>query len=43
VDGVFDNATRRAIRRFQRARDITPTGFVTQRTLVLLLAAGLGR
>lgn len=37
IDGNFDNATRRAIRRFQRASDIEVTGFVTQATMVRLL------
>lgn len=39
VDGVFNDLTRRAIRRFQRSRDIMPTGYVTQLTLVQLLAS----
>ncbi len=37
VDGRFDEATRQAIRRFQRARNIPPSGFVTQQTMVRLL------
>ncbi len=38
VDGTFDDKTRRAIRQYQRAVDIEPTGYVEQRTLVLLLS-----
>jgi peptidoglycan hydrolase-like protein with peptidoglycan-binding domain len=38
VDGAFDEATRRAIRRFQRARDLPVTGYVTQATMARLLA-----
>ncbi len=38
IDGIFDKDTRRAIRRFQRANDIAVTGFVTQETMVRLLA-----
>jgi len=37
VDGTFDKETRRAIRRFQRARNIEVTGYVTQATMVRLL------
>ena len=39
VDGTFDEDTRRALRKFQRARDIPVTGYVTQQTIVRLLAA----
>jgi len=39
VDGEFDDKTRRALRKFQRARQMPATGYVTQRTLVRLLAA----
>ena len=39
VDGKFDDNTRRAVRKFQRARQIPVTGFVTQQTIVRLLAA----
>jgi hypothetical protein len=39
VDGNFTRETRRAIRRFQNSRDIPVTGFVTQQTMVRLLAA----
>lgn len=38
IDGRFDKETRRAIRRFQRARNLEPTGFVTQQTMVRLLS-----
>ena len=38
VDGTFDEATRRALRRFQRARDLPVTGYVTQATMARLLA-----
>jgi peptidoglycan hydrolase-like protein with peptidoglycan-binding domain len=38
VDGAFDEATRRALRRFQRARDLPVTGYVTQATMARLLA-----
>jgi peptidoglycan hydrolase-like protein with peptidoglycan-binding domain len=39
VDGRFDEYTRKAIRRFQRARNIPVTGYVTQQTIVRMLAA----
>lgn len=39
VDGSFDEKTRRAVRKFQRARQIPATGYVTQQTIVQLLAA----
>lgn len=38
VDGRFDEATRRAIRRYQRARDLAVTGYVDRPTLVRMLA-----
>jgi peptidoglycan hydrolase-like protein with peptidoglycan-binding domain len=38
LDGQFDDDTRRAIRRFQRARDLQPTGYVDQATAVRMLA-----
>ncbi len=38
VDGVFDETTRRAIRRYQRARDLPVTGYIDDATLVRLLA-----
>ncbi|SHH40286.1 peptidoglycan-binding domain-containing protein [Cognatishimia maritima] len=40
VDGAFDRDARRAIRRFQKSRDLSVTGFVDQQTMVQLL---LGR
>ncbi len=39
INGEFSDETRRGIRRFQRSRNITPTGYVNQQTLVALLAA----
>ncbi|MEL6168869.1 MAG: peptidoglycan-binding domain-containing protein [Pseudomonadota bacterium] len=39
ADGKFDEQTRRAVRRFQRAREIPVTGYVDQTTLVQLLAS----
>ncbi len=41
VDGTFDDRARRAIRRFQTARELSPTGYMDQPTLVALLAGGL--
>ncbi|PTX57627.1 putative peptidoglycan binding protein [Litoreibacter ponti] len=38
VDGTFDEETRRAIRRYQEARNLTKTGYLNQATLVRLLA-----
>ena len=38
IDGVFDEATRRALRRFQRARDVPVTGYAGQATVARLLA-----
>lgn len=38
IDGSFDNTTRRAIRRFQREQGLPVTGYVTQATMVRLLA-----
>jgi len=37
-DGVFDAATRRALRRFQASRNLRVTGFVDQATMISLLA-----
>jgi peptidoglycan hydrolase-like protein with peptidoglycan-binding domain len=37
LDGKFDRETRRAIRQFQRANKMTPTGYVSQKTMLLLL------
>ena len=39
ADGEFTRETRKALRKFQRARDIPVTGYVTQQTLVQLLAS----
>jgi peptidoglycan hydrolase-like protein with peptidoglycan-binding domain len=41
VDGAFDERARRAIRRFQAARELAATGYVDQPTMVALLAGGL--
>lgn len=38
VDGQFTPQTRRAIRRFQRAAGLPPTGYLNQQTLVRLVA-----
>ena len=38
VDGRFDKTTRRALRRFQGAQGLAVTGYVTQATMVRLLA-----
>ncbi len=40
IDGSFDEASRRAIRRFQQAQGLEVTGYVTQATMVRLM---LGR
>lgn len=40
ADGRFDEDTRRAVRRYQRARDLPVTGYVTQATLVRMLQGG---
>ncbi|MCO4847152.1 MAG: peptidoglycan-binding protein [Yoonia sp.] len=37
VDGRFNDRSRRAIRQFQRSRNLDPTGFLTQSALVQLL------
>ncbi len=39
VDGRFTDQTRRAVRKFQRSRNIPVTGYVTQQTIVRMLAA----
>lgn len=39
VDGSFDDQARKAIRQFQRSRDLPVTGYVTRDTMVRLLAA----
>ncbi|SDY73290.1 peptidoglycan-binding protein [Citreimonas salinaria] len=41
IDGAFDGQTRRAIRSYQRDRDLTVTGYLDQATVVRLLAGGL--
>lgn len=38
VDGVFDNKTRRAIRRYQSARNMPETGYLNEAVVVQLLA-----
>lgn len=43
VDGVFDANTRRAIRRYQAARNLPATGYLTQDTVVRLLADSILR
>lgn len=43
VDGTFDDATRRAIRRYQEARKIQKTGYLNQVTLVRLMADSILR
>lgn len=37
VDGEFDGRTRRAIRQFQRSRNLEPTGYVNQAAVLQLL------
>ncbi len=39
IDGVFDAQAREAIRSFQEASGITPTGYMDQQTMVKLLGA----
>ena len=41
ADGVFDEKTRRAIRRFQKARGQKVTGFIDQGSIVALLAGAV--
>ncbi|MCK0149951.1 peptidoglycan-binding protein [Marivita sp. S6314] len=43
VDGVFDKATRRAIRRYQNARKLRVTGYLDQATMVRLMADSILR
>lgn len=43
TDGVFDDKTRRAIRRFQASRGMEETGYLDQAALVALLAGGVLR
>jgi peptidoglycan hydrolase-like protein with peptidoglycan-binding domain len=38
IDGVFDERTRRSIRRYQEARNLQKTGYLNQATVVRLLA-----
>ena len=38
TDGQFDNATRQALRKYQRDRGLVVTGYVSQETLLRLLA-----
>lgn len=38
VDGVFDEDTRRAIRRYQSARNLPPSGYVSDAMMVQLMA-----
>ena len=38
VDGVFDSDTRRAIRRYQAARNMQETGYLSEAVVVQLLA-----
>ncbi len=42
-DGVFDDKTRRAIRRFQSSRGMAETGYLDQAAMVGLLAGGVLR
>jgi peptidoglycan hydrolase-like protein with peptidoglycan-binding domain len=41
VDGVFDEDTRRAIRRFQEVREMPQTGYLDEESMVALLAGGV--
>lgn len=43
VDGTFDDATRRALRRYQGARDLPSTGYLNEATVVRLLADSVGQ
>ncbi|WP_038146642.1 peptidoglycan-binding protein [Thioclava atlantica] len=42
VDGVFDENTRKAIRRYQKAGGLTVTGYLDQATVAQLLAGAIG-
>jgi peptidoglycan hydrolase-like protein with peptidoglycan-binding domain len=42
VDGTFDDDTRRALRRYQGARGLTPSGYMDEATVVRLLADSFG-
>jgi peptidoglycan hydrolase-like protein with peptidoglycan-binding domain len=37
TDGVFDDDTRRALRRYQKARSLPVTGYLNQKTVARLL------
>ncbi|MGH1353647.1 MAG: peptidoglycan-binding protein [Thalassovita sp.] len=39
LDGKFDKKARRAIRKFQRANGLAATGYVSQKTMLMLLVA----
>ncbi|MCV2872702.1 peptidoglycan-binding protein [Defluviimonas sp. WL0050] len=41
ADGVFDDDTRRALRRYQQARNLPVTGYLTQQTVARLLVDSL--
>ena len=41
VDGKFTDETRRALRNYQRASGLVPTGYVTRNTVVRLLASAV--
>ena len=43
VDGRFDSDTRRAIRRYQRSRELEPTGYLDQQAVVRILADSILR
>ena len=43
VDGEFDKSTRRAIRRYQQARNLPVTGYLSQQTVVRILADSILR
>jgi peptidoglycan hydrolase-like protein with peptidoglycan-binding domain len=41
IDGTFDKETRRAIRRYQQARGLPVTGYLSQQTVARLLVDSL--
>lgn len=43
LDGVIDDETRGALRRYQEGQGLPPTGYVDQATLVRLMAGATGR
>ncbi|UWP89210.1 peptidoglycan-binding domain-containing protein [Aliiroseovarius crassostreae] len=43
IDGKFDDATRRAIRRYQDARQLPVTGYINQTTFIRLMADSILR